>query len=135
MDIKISNLANNTFRPTKSGKLVSKDEYKQLKLKKRDCLKSFDAQISGKVNGWIFAKITYSNGGFQDSVFHEADYYVEWIKKYEESEKKNDIYAIIIDTNLEKPLNELKEKFKDLENVFIGSHFEFQEHMIKKYNN
>ncbi len=135
MDIKVSNLANNTFRPTKSGDLVNKNQFKELNLKKSDCLKSFDGQITGKVKGWIFAKITYSKGGFQDSVFHEADYYVEWIKKYEETEKKNDIYAIIIDTNLEKELNELKEKFKDLNNVFIGSHFEFQEYMIAKYNN
>jgi len=32
-------------------------------------LKSFDAKISGIINGWIFAKITYTNGGHQDNVF------------------------------------------------------------------
>jgi hypothetical protein len=46
--IVITRLRNSTYRPHKNGKIVkNKDE---------NCLKSFDARISGNMNGYIIAK-------------------------------------------------------------------------------
>ena len=36
-------------------------------------LKSFDGQITGRVNGWIFAKVVIDKGGHQDNVHHEIE--------------------------------------------------------------
>ena len=45
----IENLSTTAFRPTKDGRILTNKEYKNSGLKKNDCLKSFDAKLSGKV--------------------------------------------------------------------------------------
>lgn len=92
-------------------------------------MKSFDAKISGKCNGWIFAKMTYSHGGHQDNVFEEAHHMCEWILKFG---NVKDIYVILIDTDLNKEFNELKVKYHK-NNLFVGNHIELQKHFIEKY--
>lgn len=56
----------------------------------QNCLKSFDVKINGKIAGWVFAKIVIGNGGHQDNVFEETCNFGD----------KNDIYIVLIDTNL-----------------------------------
>ncbi len=95
----IQNLSVNAFRPSKYGKIVEHVEYK--KMEKSDCLKSFDAKISGKINGFVFAKITFSSGGHQDNVFMEAHQMCEWVVKYGDSDL---LFVILIDTDLKNNL-------------------------------
>ena len=129
LDIVISNLSNSDFRPTKDGKIVSKKEIIEQKIKITECFKSFDAKISGKVNGWIFAKITYSNGGHQDSVFEEAYQFCEWVNKYGNCDE---LYVVLIDTDLEFKFEELKNKYHK-NNILIVDHVQFQQYLIDKY--
>jgi hypothetical protein len=49
--IVLHNLSSTSFRPTKNGKIIDNNEMKKRKIKKEDCLKSFDAKLSGKVEG------------------------------------------------------------------------------------
>lgn len=70
------------FRPTKDGSIIDDKAMKLLQNKKSDCLKSFDGKISGKIDGWIFAKVVIGNGGHQDNVFEEADVFCKWIQEY-----------------------------------------------------
>ena len=128
--INIANLPNTDARPTKDGKILSKEEYKKSGCKKNDCLKSFDGRISGKISGWIFAKITITNGGHQDNVFEEAHVMGDWIDKYG---KPEELYVLLIDTDLTLQFNELKQKFHK-NNVLVVNHVEFQQYLINVYN-
>ena len=92
------------------------------------CLKSFDAEISGKINGFVCAKVCYGSGGHQDNVFEEMDTVCEWWKKYKFN--TNEILVILIDTDLEKKQLRLKEKFIDIDNIKIFNHIEFQHHLL-----
>ncbi len=82
LGIQITNLSTTASIPTKCGKILNGPECKTRGMKKNDCLKSFDARITGQINGWIFAKITVSSGGHQDNVFEEAHIMGEWFVKY-----------------------------------------------------
>ena len=93
----ITKLGNNKYRPSKCGRIISDNELKSLALKKNDYLKSFDGKISGKCDGWIFSKITYTNGGHQDNVFEEAHQFCEWVIKFGQ---ENLLYTVMIDTDL-----------------------------------
>ena len=126
--VNIINLSTTDARPTKCGKILNKEEYKKSGLKKNDCLKSFDAQITGKVNGWIFAKITYTNGGHQDNVFEEAHNMGEWIVKYGNI---HELYVILIDTDLFTQFNELYEKYNK-NNILVVNHINLQQYIIDK---
>ena len=70
-----------------------------------ECLKSFDGKITGLISGWIFAKIVIGSGGHQDNVFEEANNLCEWIIKFSDI---NDIYIILIDTDLKIKFDKLK---------------------------
>lgn len=125
--IHIQNLSVNDFRPSKDGRIVGYDKYK--KMKKSDCLKSFDAKISGKISGFIFAKVTFSSGGHQDNVFMEAHQMCEWVVKYGNTDM---IFVILIDTDLKKQFNELKNKYNK-SNLLITNHVELQEYFINNF--
>ena len=129
--IKIKNLTPTELRPTKDGFIITHNEMKSKKIKKDCCLKSFDGKISGKMNGFITAKVAYGSGGHQDNVFEEMDTIAEWWKKYKNKEKE--ILILLIDTDLIEKLNRIKEKYKDTINVMVFNHIEFQEYMIKTY--
>lgn len=129
-NIFIENLPNTKYRPTKKGVILNKKKYEELiekkELNKNDCLKSFDAKISGIINGWIFAKITYTNGGHQDNVFEEAHQFAQWALQFG---KPNELYVLLIDTDLIIPLNELKDKYHK-NNILVVDHVELQKYLI-----
>ena len=105
----------NAYRPTKDGFILNNNDIKKNKISLNDFKQSFDAKLSGKINGWVFAKIVIGNGGHQDNVFEEAYILCEWIIKFS-----------VIDTDLRK-------KFNNIENLIIGNHIEIQQYFIDKY--
>jgi len=86
-----------------------------------------DAKISGKINGWIFAKVCMGSGGHQDNVFHEAVQYCDWAKEYGNDDE---IYVALIDTDLDW-FATIKDTYKKHKNILIVNHVEFQEWMLK----
>ena len=90
-------------------------------------MKSFDAKIAGKVNGWLFAKVVFGAGGYQDYVFIEACEFGEWARKYGEADK---LYVILIDTDLDSKFQQLKERFQQQSNILVCDHFELQQALI-----
>tara|TARA_B110000211_G_scaffold234646_1_gene305332 strand:+ start:6333 stop:6995 length:663 start_codon:yes stop_codon:yes gene_type:complete len=131
LGITITNLSSIAYRPTKSGDIISRAQMKQRNIPKDACLKSFDGKISGAIDGWIFAKIVYGSGGHQDNVFEEADILGNWVDTYQR--ECNDIFVILIDTDLDTKLQCLKKKYQSVSNLFIGNHVEFQEYLIATY--
>jgi len=116
------NKPNTSLRPTKNGQIVSEEKKTNL------CLKSFDAQITGNLNGFVCAKICYGSGGHQDNVFEEMDTVCEWWKKYKFNTNK--ILVILIDTDLKKKKLNLTKKYIDINNIKIFNHVEFQQYLI-----
>lgn len=129
--ISMDKLSVNAYRPTKNGLILNNIDIKKNKISLNDCLKSFDAKLNGKINGWVFAKIVIGNGGHQDNVFEEAYNLCEWIIKFS---LISDLYIILIDTDLTTKFNDLKKKFSNNENLIIGNHIEIQQYFIDKYN-
>ena len=123
--IYVQSLNNQDLRPTKDGQILNKEEFKKSGLSKLDCLKSIDGVITGKVDGYIFAKIVFGEGGHQDNVFHEAAQFGDWAQKFGEEDR---IYVLLVDTDLQSKYNELKEKY-DSGNVWVVNHTEFQQRL------
>ena len=126
-NIQIEKLSAQEFRPTKNGEILSDKELKIKKISKNDCLKSFDAKISGNINGWLFAKVVFGSGGHQDNVFEEAHILCEWIIKYS---KKDEYFIILIDTDKKSKVDELKIKY---DSIIIGNHIEIQQYFINMF--
>lgn len=120
--VSIKSLGVDEVRPTRDGKLLTKEDFKASGRTKLDCLKSLDGKVEGAVNGWIFAKVVLGSGGHQDSVFHEASQFGDWAQKYGKAGQKN---IILIDTDREKSYNTLKSKF-DSDSIWVVDHLEFQ---------
>jgi hypothetical protein len=129
--IDIKNLTATELRPTKCGSIVSKNEMKAKQIEKDCCLKSFDGNISGRINGFITAKIAYGSGGHQDNVFDELYTMAEWWKTYKA--ETEEILILLIDTDLIAKFTRLNEKYKSMNNVMVFNHIEFQEYMINMY--
>ena len=127
--IYITKLNTNEFRPTKCGKIITNDFYKKY-ANKNDCLKSFDAKLSGKINGWVFAKVIIGNGGHQDNAFEEAYILCDWVIK---NSKKEEYFIILIDTNLIVKLTKLIKKYININNIIIGNHIYIQNYFIDNY--
>lgn len=127
----IRNCSSREVRPTKDGSIISNNEMKKRKISKDCCLKSFDAQISGKFCGYITAKVVYGNGGHQDNVFEEMDTMAEWWKKYKS--EKEEILIVLIDTDLNDKFSTIKDKYSNVDNVKVFNHVEFQQYMIDTY--
>ena len=129
--VSIKKMTATELRPTKDGHIVSKDEMKIKQIKKDCCLKSFDAKISGKISGFITAKVAYCSGGHQCNVFEEMDTIAEWWKKYKH--ETEEFLIVLIDTDLITKFIRLKEKYNNVNNVKIFNHVEFQQYMINIY--
>jgi hypothetical protein len=129
--LSIKNLTPTELRPTKDGFIVSKYDMKIKQISKDCCLKSFDAEISGKINGFITAKVAYGTGGHQDNVFEEMDTLAEWWQKYKSETK--DFLIILIDTDLITKFIIIKEKYRNINNIKVFNHIEFQQYMIDTY--
>jgi hypothetical protein len=129
--VSIKNLKTKDFRPTKEGIIVSNKEMIKKQIPKDCCLKSFDAKISGKINGFISAKVAYGSGGHQDNVFEEMDTLAGWWEKYKT--KTKEFLIILIDTDLIKKFTIIKEKYKKVNNIKVFNHIEFQQYMINSF--
>lgn len=127
--ILIENLTATGFRPTKDGSIVSKDEMRIKQISKDSCLKSFDAKISGNISGYIAAKVAYGSGGHQDNVFEEMDTLAKWWGKYKT--ETGEFLIILIDTDLITKFTTIKEKYRNVNNIKIFNHIEFQQYMIE----
>ena len=127
----IDNLTVAELRPTKDGNIVSKNEMKSKNIEKDCCLKSFDGRISGKLNGYITAKVAYGSGGHQDNVFEEMDTISEWWSKY--NTETDEVLIVLVDTDLQTKLNRLIEKYDHVKNIMIFNHIQFQQYMIDNY--
>jgi hypothetical protein len=126
----LNNLSSTSFRPTKIGEIVDNSELKKGRVKKEDCLKSFDANFSGKINGWVFAKIVIGSGGHQDNVFEEAYTFCDWVLQYG---IEKEIYIVLLDTNLTEKYNDLIKKYERHPNLLIGNHIKVQKYIIDNY--
>ena len=129
--ISIEKLTTAALRPTKYGSIVSKQEMRKEIISKDCCLKSFDAKILGKIDGYISAKVAYGSGGHQDNVFEELDTLAEWWKKYKSGSEE--LLIILIDTDLINKTTTIKNKYSSVNNVKIFNHIEFQQYMISEY--
>ena len=129
--INIENLSSTAYRPTKEGLIVSSNDMRKNEISKDMCLKSFDGKITGKVNGWIFAKIVYGYGGHRDNVFEEAQCLCDWVLKYKQ--ESNELFVILIDTDTVNRLTLLKNKYINTKNLLIADHIEFQTYLINTY--
>lgn len=129
--INIENLSATAYRPTKDGLIISSNEMKEKNIPKDMCLKSFDAKISGKIEGWIFAKVVFGSGGHQDNVFEEADSMCEWVSKYKQD--GSELYVMMIDTDLISKFDILKNKYISTKNLMVTNHYDFQNYLIDKY--
>ena len=123
--IYVQSLNNQDLRPTKDGRLLNKAEFKESGLDKLECLKSIDGVINGNVEGYIFAKICFGEGGHQDNVFHEAAHFADWAQQYGEEGK---VYVILIDTDLTNKFDRLKFNY-DSDTVWVVDHVEFQQRL------
>lgn len=130
-NIYIEKLSPNLYRPTKYGEILINTDIKKRNIDLSECLKSFDGKITGLISGWIFAKIVIGSGGHQDNVFEEANNLCEWIIKFSD---KNDIYIILIDTDLINKFDKLKEKYLNIDNLIIGNHIQIQQYFIDTYS-
>ena len=128
LGIFIEKLNKDDFRPVKTGEIVCKNDKS---IQKNDCLKSFDARIKGKIEGWVFAKLVIGCGGHQDNVFEEGHTLCDWFIKFGRNEQ---ILIILIDTDLISKVDELKKKYKNIENILIGNHVEVQQYIIDNYS-
>ena len=116
------------YIPMDDGSIISKQFKKNIKDK---TLKSFDAKISGVINGFMFAKIVYGSGGHQDNVFEEANNLCEWIVKFHKNNEL--IFVLIIDTDLFTKFNKLKDYYKDITNIIISNHYDFQKYISSNF--
>lgn len=131
--ISIENLGVRAYRPTKTGHILTQDELTARKVPNNECLKSFDGKISGTIRGWIFAKVVYGSGGHQDSVFVESDIMCEWVKRFRDPEQ-NELFVVLIDTDLTKKMDTLQQKYKDVEGLCIMNHVAFQQYIIDTFS-
>lgn len=128
--IVLNNLSSSSFRPTKNGEIVDNNTLKERGIKKEDCLKSFDANFTGKINGWVFAKIVIGSGGHQDNVFEETNTFCDWVIKYG---RESELYIVLLDTNLIEKLNDLIVRYEGVSNLLIGNHIQVQQRIIDTY--
>tara|TARA_B100001540_G_scaffold317609_2_gene351571 strand:+ start:2201 stop:2941 length:741 start_codon:yes stop_codon:yes gene_type:complete len=131
-NINIVKLKNNEIRPTKDGKIISKNEMKKNNIKIDKCLKSFDSKFSGQISGYITQKIVYDNGGHQDNVFAEIYKIADWWKEHKN--KSDEILIALIETNLTKEFSILKNNYLDINNILFIDHYNFQLYMIENYS-
>jgi hypothetical protein len=127
----ITNLSATELRATKDGRILSNNEMKNNCVPKDNCLKSFDGRISGRIKGFIAAKVAYGLGGHQDNVFEEIDNIAHWWKTYKSNEAE--ILVLLIDTDLVGRFERMKEKYKDVKNVMVYNHVDFQQYIIDTY--
>lgn len=118
-DIVVKSLSARAVRPHKNGTLVYNEK------DTNNVLKSFDGQITGKVEGWIFAKVVVGIGGHQDNVESEACEFGDWAVKF----GKDSLYFILIDGDEEatKRRKRLADRYDEYPNIMVVDHVELQD--------
>ena len=79
------------------------------------------------------AKVCYGSGGHQDNVFEEMYNYCEWVDKYYNDTNNEELFVCLIDTDLTRQFDELKNKYSHIKNLLIVNHVDFQ-HYLFDYN-
>ena len=123
--VTVKQLTNTELRPASDGQMYNKKEFDKSGLDKREGLKTIDALITGKFNGYITQKLSVGGGGTQNNVLIEMYHFAKWANKYGKSEN---VYVCLVDTDREKEYNDLKEKY-DSANVWVVNHIEFQQRL------
>lgn len=129
--VSIKNLTATEFRPTKDGRIVSQKTVKKENIQEDNWLKSFDGSLSGKMTGYITAKISYGMGGHQDNVFEEMYANADWWKIHKANTEE--MLVILIDTDLLNKFTRIKEKYNDIKNILVVNHVELQQYIIDTY--
>ena len=76
----------------------------------------------------MFAKVAFGKGGHQDNVFSEVNEFGEWVEKHGTSDE---LYIILIDTDLTREFKALKVKFNyERSKTIVCNHVEFQRCLI-----
>jgi hypothetical protein len=127
----IENLSNDGLRPTVDGEIITKSEMISRNIPKDCTLKSFDARINGVINGFLSAKVVMGSGGHQDNVFMEIDELANWWKTFKSISPE--ILVLLIDTNLNRKFDKIKEKYRDVSNIKVFNHITFQNYIIENY--
>lgn len=129
-NINITQLANDALRPCKDGSIITRQQF-NLIADKNSCLKSFDAEITGFIQGYLFAKVVYGSGGHQDNVFEEAYTFADWVSNFGNPDL---LYVLLIDTDLTTKFEQLKIKAEGQKNLLVVNHIDFQQFIIDNYN-
>lgn len=128
--VRVKSLSNNELRPLKTGGFYEGDTDLNIQL---DALKTIDASISGKIEGYIFAKgMTGYGGGHQGNVLIESHDFLNWAEK----EPKNKLYVVLFDGDgKHKDLPKLLIRDKVNPNIWVCDHIKFQERIEEKVKN
>lgn len=115
-----------SISPIKSGGLI----YGKIKDKdkRKDCLKTLDGQITGKIDGFISAKVCIDSGGHQDNVKVEIIEFINWAR----NESKDKIYVVLLDGN---STVEYQKYIENTPNIWVVDHVAFQDKLINLENN
>lgn len=132
--VDIKDLPSTALRAHKeSYRILTPKDMKQDDIKKDMCLKSFDAQISGKMIGFISAKVTMKTGGHQDNVFAEMDTLANWWVKHKNGSEE--VLVLLVDTDLVEKFSVIEGKYNQYSNILMFNHYDFQKFMIDNYFN
>jgi hypothetical protein len=113
----------NEIRFTDDGRILNNQEFKNENIDKTiNSLKSIDGIITGKINGYIFAKVVIGSGGHQDNVFKESLLFINWVNNHGNN---NDLFILLIDGE---DLTKLKQFEK--ENLWVVNHVDFQKRLF-----
>ena len=133
--IRVEGLPNNYLRPAKDGKTYPKALYKKKFGNTVNDVKTIDFEVKkdGKLIAWGSHKYCLghggSAGGHQGNVFNEEKRWLEWGRDI--SERKDLIYIALVDTDIEKEYNMLKEEFDNPQgNLWVVDHVELQKRLI-----
>jgi hypothetical protein len=129
--VNIKTLSASALRPTKNGVIINEKYMKKKKITKDECLKSFDGEITGKIKGYISAKVAFGSGGHQDNVFNELDDLANWWREFKKHTQE--VLVLMIETDLDYKVDCLIEKYKHNNNIIIANHYSFQEFIINNY--
>lgn len=121
--VKIKGTDVNGIRFCNDGRVLDGKTFKKENLDKDvDSMKSIDATIEGRVEGYIFAKVVIGGGGHQDNVLIESLKFIDWVNRFSEANK---LYVVLVDGE---DLTKIKNLEKD--NLWIVNHIEFQKRLI-----
>ena len=133
--VRVEGLPNNYLRPAKDGKTYPKALYKKKFGNTVNDVKTIDFEVKsdGKLIAWGSHKYCLGHkkkaGGHQGSVFNEEKRWLEWGREI--SIRKDLVYIALVDTDLEREYNMLKEEFDDPQgNLWVVDHVELQKRLI-----